>query len=842
MGSAKIIIKEQDLSGYVPSFAGVYGGLVHPAKKGRVGVPLLTTSESDFIAKRGKPDPKLGVFHYTAFAFFTKSDKLWSVRVTHENPDSASREDASLPSKVRFKGEARFSGALVRSVVKDVDTNSVTATFSDESMVVKPLELGLVQDELNAFNFPTYFGARKYSTEAMAVMLKYPVNGSKELFLSDNSLFDIGSMFSIKTPTGTLSQNSQILTVVGKEVRDVNYETLDLDIPATAAIGERIRQVVNNSGVISYVDYPDAPTIRIGASGNSQIIVSNSDYIVNGDSIIIGSNTSAVYVVDSKSLLPVKEQIITVDANISADVNDSFYNVDHYEIEQRDAFLVVADSQGAWGNKISVGVEASKNYPNAFDIVVYENGAEVEKWSDCTRVHQLDGFGKQMFLETKINDKSEYIRVYNNELLDETMLPLSTGHAYWRENPVDIFVDSGLHVLEDVVLGDFYLKATGTLPIGTRIKLGTYSDEYKISNVVNRQIVLDRPFIPSKTAVGTKIYQYDHTETKKISKLTSALPGVTIGATYSIGSVLGKVLDAGANFTVGGDDGSPVTVYDLIKGVDLLSNREKIPVTLLMDGGFAHPALAQKLVTVAEKRDDCFVYLSTDPSAEESANYLNEIVAYKNSLNINSSYASLFAGWVQVADPYNQINVWVSPVGFAMAAQSYTAENFDMWYPAAGWTRGKLMALSIKRPFVEAERDYLVDNQINPIRYKEGSGLVIWGNETLQTLPSALQSRHVRMLLIVIKYGLRVYLDGKHFDLNTERGRSMIEAAINAYMRDVIGSGVYGYTVAVNGYTTDTDVAMNKVKVFLGIQPTMYMKTFEVNLAIFAANQKIEIV
>ena len=846
MSSSKIIIKEQDQSGYVPSFNGVYGAMVHPAKKGRVNLPILTSSETDFIAKRGLPDPKIGTFHYDAFAFFSKSDKLWSVRVTHQNAGKKDdgtfvRDDSTLPSVQRFQGEARFSGALIRSIVKDVNVNDVNAIFSDESMVVKALPLGLVQDELDAYEFPMYNGARTYGDTKVPVLVKYPVVSNNNLFVTDNSSFSVGDMLSIVSAGNTPSQNSDLLTVVGKHTSNVVYKTLTLDIVANGNIGDAIKKVTVTNGVTTYENYPSLPTLIQGASSTLQVIVSDSDLITNGDTIVIGSDTIHTYTVESKDLFPVSEQIVVLDSVVNVNVTDEIFMVIHYEIEQRDAMLVLPDSQGIWGNISGIGTEPSKNYSNAFNLVVYVNGAEKERWNDCSRVHQVDGLGNQMFIEDKINGKSSYIRVVNNELLDDNILPAFTNHSYWRENAVDIFVPSGSVLLEDVLAGDFYVNCSAMLPLGSRIKFGTYSDEYKVSGIANGQLVLDRPFIPSKVPVGTVINVYSNTETKKITKLTAPLSGVSIGATYAIGSSLGTVLDAGVNYLFGGDDGSAITVYDLMMGWDLLTNKEAYSVTLIMDGGFANPALAQKLDTLAQTRDDCFAYISMDPNAEISSNYLNDMIAYRNALMLNSSYSSVFAGWVNVADQYNQLNVYISPVGFAMASQSYTATNYAMWYPAAGWTRGKVSALGVHRVFDETDRDMMVDSQINPIRYKEGSGLVIWGNETTLTLPSALQSRHVRMLLIVIKQGLRIYLEGKSFDLNTERGRSMLEASITAFMRDVIGDGVYGYTVAVNGYTTATDIAQNKVEVFLGIQPTMYMKEFDVNLSIFSANQKIQI-
>ena len=50
MGSAKVTLKEIDLSTRVSSFPGLSGGIVMPAKKGPLGVPVLVTSEEQYIS------------------------------------------------------------------------------------------------------------------------------------------------------------------------------------------------------------------------------------------------------------------------------------------------------------------------------------------------------------------------------------------------------------------------------------------------------------------------------------------------------------------------------------------------------------------------------------------------------------------------------------------------------------------------------------------------------------------------------------------------------------------------------------------------------------------------
>lgn len=328
-----------------------------------------------------------------------------------------------------------------------------------------------------------------------------------------------------------------------------------------------------------------------------------------------------------------------------------------------------------------------------------------------------------------------------------------------------------------------------------------------------------------------------------IKKIDNVYYNYPLNARFVISGTEGALLNAGANLMLGGFKGSVATVGDLITGLRTMENKENTPVTLVMDGGFAHPAYALAIDALCEKHGLTHGYISTDPSAEDAFNYKKAIVDYKAATMLNSHRCSIFSGWVKAYDEYNQKEVWVSPDGFAAASQAFTTRNYQMWYPAAGWDRGKLRALDVKVKFSEGDRDWLIDNQINPIRYKKGSGLVIWGNETTLVKPSPMQLRSVAMLLIVIKYGLENMLEYKTFELNNERTWALVEGAINGFMRDSIQAkgGVYAFQCAVQSVITPSDLDNRRMPVFLGIQPTMDIKEIPVTLAIFNSSIDIEV-
>jgi len=90
-------------------------------------------------------------------------------------------------------------------------------------------------------------------------------------------------------------------------------------------------------------------------------------------------------------------------------------------------FYIFGKDPGTWNNSISVKVENTIAADYTFDIVVYwidsdGNSTEMERWT-VSRQTKVDGFGRQQYLETKINGYSQYIVVKDNILEADTVLP-----------------------------------------------------------------------------------------------------------------------------------------------------------------------------------------------------------------------------------------------------------------------------------------------------------------------------------------------------------------------------------------------------------------------------------
>ncbi len=284
-----------------------------------------------------------------------------------------------------------------------------------------------------------------------------------------------------------------------------------------------------------------------------------------------------------------------------------------------------------------------------------------------------------------------------------------------------------------------------------------------------------------------------------------------------------------SEFAFSGGDIGNVTRGSYINAIKVFREKDNYPVTLLLDGGFADPDYAVELTNIAEFRQDAVAILSVPAEREMSSNYLNSVVEYATLPGtmggvggINSSYASLYSPHIKVyiadIDEYR----YVSPDGYVGGAISRTAANYEIWYPVGGWNRGRLNVVDILRHYSSGELDLLYQNSVNPIKFRRGKGIAIWGQKTLWRIPSALDRLNVRLLLIVIENAIAEALENFLFELNDEFTRRLVTAMIESYMEDIKARrGVYDYLVVCDdSNNSPNDIDNYRLNVDLYVKPT----------------------
>ena len=107
----------------------------------------------------------------------------------------------------------------------------------------------------------------------------------------------------------------------------------------------------------------------------------------------------------------------------------------------------------------------------------------------------------------------------------------------------------------------------------------------------------------------------------------------------------------------------------------------------------------------------------------------------------------------------------------------------------------------------QSERDRLYTNRINPVVSFPGQGIVLFGDKTALTSPSAFNRINVRRLFIELEKNVATFSKFQLFELNDEVTRSSFKAAVEPYLRGVQGRrGIYDFLVVCDETNNTPDV------------------------------------
>ena len=276
-----------------------------------------------------------------------------------------------------------------------------------------------------------------------------------------------------------------------------------------------------------------------------------------------------------------------------------------------------------------------------------------------------------------------------------------------------------------------------------------------------------------------------------------------------------------------GADGD-VLESDIVLGYDVYSNPEEIEINFVIGGSHTTVATAQSIAALSTTRVDCFSVLDvpkTDVVAvtDVSTAVANAVDYRANELNANTSYAALYANWLYIYDKYNDVNRWVPSSGHVAGVYAYTANVADTWFAPAGLNRGILknvikLAINPNKGY----RDNLYKNGINPIVSFPGQGIVIWGQKTLQSKPSAFDRVNVRLLFLYMERAIAKSAKYIVFEQNDSLTRSVFRNLVVPFLEDIKGRrGVYDFLVDVgDNVNTPERIDRNEFWAEIFVKPT----------------------
>ena len=322
----------------------------------------------------------------------------------------------------------------------------------------------------------------------------------------------------------------------------------------------------------------------------------------------------------------------------------------------------------------------------------------------------------------------------------------------------------------------------------------------------------------SSVNLATPSY-FDNNGTAK-SEFTGSLPKIQSG---SFGGATGKNFengDAKFNEKITATNIQGIGPNDYTQSINLLSNSDDYQFNVITAPGLNsqdHSAQTTGLVTLAQGRTDCLAVI--------------DIVAYNASINtvttqasaFDSSYAATYWPWLQTVDASTGQTVWAPASTYIPAVYAFTDASSDPWFAPAGLLRGALgSVVRAERKLTSGNRDTLYEANVNPIATFPGSGVVVFGQKTLQKRASALDRVNVRRLLIALKGYITQVSDNLVFEQNTNATRNNFLANVNPYLESVQQrQGLYAFKVVMDATNNTPDVIdRNELVGQIFLQPT----------------------
>jgi phage tail sheath protein FI len=304
--------------------------------------------------------------------------------------------------------------------------------------------------------------------------------------------------------------------------------------------------------------------------------------------------------------------------------------------------------------------------------------------------------------------------------------------------------------------------------------------------------------------------------------------GNTTSSTATFGDITGNVT---ATLT-GGVDATP-SANSVNIAFDRFENSDSTDVSLLMAGATSGVTTPNHLISLAESRKDCLVFISPDREdvVDNFGDESTDVAAAAAALT-KSSYAVMDSGYKYQYDKYNDMYRWVPLNGDIAGLCVRTDAERDPWFSPAGLNRGIIKnVVKLAWNPTKAERDSIYKAGVNPVVTFPGEGTLLYGDKTLLNRPQAFDRINVRRLFIVLEKSIAKAARSSLFEFNDEFTRAAFVNIVEPYLREVQGRrGIYDYRVICD--TTNNTAEVIDQNQFVGdiyIKPARSINFIQLN-------------
>ena len=329
-------------------------------------------------------------------------------------------------------------------------------------------------------------------------------------------------------------------------------------------------------------------------------------------------------------------------------------------------------------------------------------------------------------------------------------------------------------------------------------------------------------YIRVKSVAAKTPDYFDNNGTAKTA-FTASLPTLGSGSfTAATGNLFSQVAGTAALFydkvTTGNIQGLTATDYDI--AIKLLGNTDDYAYSSVTAPGLTSQNASATVTTLVNNS----VSRGDNLAIVDLVNYQANVgTVVTQAAGFDSSYAAAYWPWLQTIDPATGQQVWVPASVMIPGVLAFTDRSSDAWFAPAGLTRGALgNVIRAERKLPTSTRDTLYEANINPIATFPQSGVVVFGQKTLQKRASALDRINVRRLLITLKSYITQIADTLVFEQNSIATRNSFLTQVNPYLESVQQrQGLYAFRVVMDETNNTADVVdRNELVGQIFLQPT----------------------
>ena len=258
----------------------------------------------------------------------------------------------------------------------------------------------------------------------------------------------------------------------------------------------------------------------------------------------------------------------------------------------------------------------------------------------------------------------------------------------------------------------------------------------------------------------------------------------------------------------GGTDDYAVTAGEMQTAFEKYLDSDNIDVNLVLGGSSSlttdsaagQDTFVTMITNVVETRKDCVGFVSPYRSATvgvTDSNTQTDNVTEAFDLCPSSSYMVFDSGYKYMYDKYNDVYRFVPMNGDTAGLCAYTDRVADAWFSPGGLNRGNVRnAIKLSYNPSKANRDFLYRARVNPVVNFPGQGVVLFGDKTALSKPSAFDRINVRRLFLVLEKAIATASKFQLFEFNDEFTRAQFRNLIEPFLRDVQGRrGITDFSV-----------------------------------------------